>query len=80
MATRITVKALDHVVLTVADVAATVAFYANLLGMRHEVFASPKNPEVERYVSPPFSSSSLAPSVGACTRSPFNSPSLISGT
>jgi catechol 2,3-dioxygenase-like lactoylglutathione lyase family enzyme len=80
MATRITVKALDHVVLTVADVAATVAFYVNLLGMRHEVFASPKNPEVERYVSPPFSSSSLARPWERAHGPPSTPPSLMSGT
>jgi predicted enzyme related to lactoylglutathione lyase len=46
--TGIAVRALDHVVLTVADVMATVEFYCKVLGMRHEVFVSPKNPDVER--------------------------------
>ena len=32
------VEALDHLVLTVADVARTVAFYERVLGMRAEVF------------------------------------------
>ena len=32
------VTALDHLVLTVADVAATVAFYVDVLGMEAEVF------------------------------------------
>lgn len=33
---RITIESLHHVVLTVEDVAATVEFYADVLGMRHE--------------------------------------------
>ncbi len=32
------VEALDHLVLTVADIDATVAFYCGVLGMRREVF------------------------------------------
>ncbi len=32
------VEALDHLVLTVADIDATVAFYCDVLGMRREVF------------------------------------------
>lgn len=32
------VTSLDHLVLTVADIAATVAFYQDVLGMRAEVF------------------------------------------
>jgi catechol 2,3-dioxygenase-like lactoylglutathione lyase family enzyme len=35
-----TVKAIDHVVLTVKDIQATVAFYSKRLGMKHEVFVS----------------------------------------
>ncbi|MBS7691358.1 VOC family protein [Pseudomonas lalucatii] len=31
---------LDHLVLTVADIDATVAFYERVLGMRHELFGS----------------------------------------
>src|ERR1700722_3419463 len=46
--TGISIMAIDHVVLTVADVPATVDFYCRILGMRHEVFVSPKNPDVER--------------------------------
>jgi hypothetical protein len=46
--TGIAVTALDHVVLTVADIPATVEFYCKVLRMRHEVFVSPKNPDVER--------------------------------
>ncbi|POS81806.1 hypothetical protein EPUL_005914, partial [Erysiphe pulchra] len=34
------VKALDHVVLTVRSIPATVAFYTNRLGMKHETFVS----------------------------------------
>lgn len=36
----ITVKALDHVVLTVKNIEATVAFYTKQLGMQHETFVS----------------------------------------
>ena len=35
---HIRVVSLDHLVLTVRDVPATVAFYENVLGMRHEIF------------------------------------------
>lgn len=42
------VNALDHVVLTVKDISATVEFYTKRLGMTHEVFKSPKDPSVER--------------------------------
>jgi predicted enzyme related to lactoylglutathione lyase len=48
LTTGISVKALDHVVLTVESVPATVEFYTKVLGMKHEVFRSPRNPEVER--------------------------------
>lgn len=41
-------QALDHIVLTVRSVPATVAFYEKLLGMRHEVFTSPKDRDIER--------------------------------
>ncbi|WP_369959348.1 VOC family protein [Pseudomonas benzenivorans] len=34
------IERLDHLVLTVADVDATVAFYERVLGMRHELFGS----------------------------------------
>ncbi|KAJ9626876.1 hypothetical protein H2203_003332 [Taxawa tesnikishii (nom. ined.)] len=43
------VKALDHVVLTVNDIQATVNFYTQRLGMKHEAFTSPKDPSVERH-------------------------------
>jgi catechol 2,3-dioxygenase-like lactoylglutathione lyase family enzyme len=32
------IERLDHLVLTVGDLDATVAFYAGVLGMRHEIF------------------------------------------
>lgn len=48
MASKIVVKALDHIVLTVRSVPATVAFYEKLLGMKHEVFTSPKDRDMER--------------------------------
>lgn len=34
------VKALDHVVLTVKSIPATVTFYTTRLGMQHETFVS----------------------------------------
>lgn len=43
------VKSLDHVVLTVADIDKTVAFYQQHLGMKHEAFSSPKDPGVVRH-------------------------------
>jgi catechol 2,3-dioxygenase-like lactoylglutathione lyase family enzyme len=42
------VKALDHIVLTVRSIPATVEFYSKNLGMRHETFRSPKDVSVER--------------------------------
>jgi len=38
MTYRIAIASLDHLVLTVADIAATLAFYCQVLGMEHEVF------------------------------------------
>ncbi|KAF9634461.1 Glyoxalase/bleomycin resistance protein/dioxygenase [Lasiodiplodia theobromae] len=49
MASRFAVKALDHVVLTVRSIPATVDFYTTRLGMKHEVFTSAKDPGVERH-------------------------------
>ncbi|KAL0254996.1 hypothetical protein SLS55_009520 [Diplodia seriata] len=49
MASRFAVKSLDHVVLTVRSVPATVDFYTKRLGMKHEVFTSAKDPGVERH-------------------------------
>ncbi|KAJ5539300.1 hypothetical protein N7513_007632 [Penicillium frequentans] len=45
---KFAVKSLDHLVLTVRSIPDTVAFYTTHLGMRHEVFASPANPAVQR--------------------------------
>ena len=41
------VKSIDHVVLTVKDIPATVNFYTERLGMKHEVFTSKGS---ERYI------------------------------
>ena len=43
------VKSIDHVVLTVKSIEATVNFYTSRLGMKHEVFTSKG---VERCVVP----------------------------
>jgi len=53
-----TVKSLDHVVLTVKDIDKTVAFYTEHLGMKHDIFKSPKDAAqgVERYVTPIYPS------------------------
>lgn len=48
MTARLAVKSLDHLVLTVRSIPEAVAFYTTNLGMRHEVFTSPKDPSVER--------------------------------
>ena len=40
---------LDHLVLTVKDIDATVKFYENVLGMQHTAFASPAAPDVKRH-------------------------------
>ena len=44
-----TTKSLDHLVLTVKDLDATVKFYENVMGMRHSAFASPSAPDVQRH-------------------------------
>lgn len=38
---RLQVHHLDHLVLTVADMGRAIAFYRDVLGMRHEVFKTP---------------------------------------
>ncbi|KAB8345931.1 hypothetical protein FH972_022984 [Carpinus fangiana] len=43
------VKSLDHLVLTVSDIEATVRWYQTHLGMQHESFTSPTDPLVERH-------------------------------
>jgi catechol 2,3-dioxygenase-like lactoylglutathione lyase family enzyme len=42
-------KSLDHLVLTVKDLDATVKFYEQVLGMHHTAFASPANPGIQRH-------------------------------
>ncbi|RDH29273.1 glyoxalase domain-containing protein 5 [Aspergillus welwitschiae] len=49
MAAKFAVKSLDHLVLTVRSIPASVAFYTNHLGMKHEVFTSPSNPDIQRH-------------------------------
>lgn len=44
-----TAKSLDHIVLTVKDLDATVKFYEENLGMKHQAFSSPKAPDVTRH-------------------------------
>jgi catechol 2,3-dioxygenase-like lactoylglutathione lyase family enzyme len=46
--TGITLSAIDHVVLYAMNLSATVNFYTSILGMKHEVFRSPKDLSVER--------------------------------
>ena len=45
---KLAVRSLDHLVLTVRSIPATVAFYTTHLGMRHEKFTSPANRDIER--------------------------------
>ncbi|KAE9981126.1 hypothetical protein BLS_007793 [Venturia inaequalis] len=49
MTASFSVKSLDHVVLTVKSIEATVKFYSENLGMEHEVFTSPKDSSIERH-------------------------------
>jgi catechol 2,3-dioxygenase-like lactoylglutathione lyase family enzyme len=44
-----TALSLDHIVLTVKDLDATVAFYEDVLGMKHSSFTSPSSPNVQRH-------------------------------
>lgn len=43
------VKSLDHIVLTVHSVQATLDFYSDVLGMTAETFSSPKAPDDKRH-------------------------------
>lgn len=52
MAATFAVRSLDHLVLTVRSIPETVAFYTTHLGMRHEVFTSPANPAIQRWIEP----------------------------
>jgi catechol 2,3-dioxygenase-like lactoylglutathione lyase family enzyme len=49
MSSQFAVKSLDHVVLTVKSIEAAVNFYTDNLGMKHEVFTSPKDTSVARH-------------------------------
>lgn len=44
-----TALSLDHLVLTVRDLDATVKFYEDVLGMKHRSFTSPSSPDVPRH-------------------------------
>jgi hypothetical protein len=48
MTAPLTVKSLDHLVLTVKSIPDSVDFYTTHLGMRHEVFTSPVDPNIQR--------------------------------
>lgn len=47
MASKLTVKSLDHLVLTVLSISDSAAWYTKYLGMEHEVF---QKGDVEVYV------------------------------
>ncbi|KIW05709.1 uncharacterized protein PV09_03569 [Verruconis gallopava] len=49
MASKTVIRALDHIVFTVRSIPATVSWYTQHLGMRHEVFRPPADPSVERH-------------------------------
>lgn len=49
MSARAVVKALDHLVLTCADVSATTTWYTRHLGMKHETFTAASAPSVTRH-------------------------------
>jgi len=42
-------KCLDHIVLTVKDLSATIKFYESVLGMKHTCFSSASTPNVQRH-------------------------------
>ncbi|KAJ5549829.1 hypothetical protein N7535_002228 [Penicillium sp. DV-2018c] len=46
---KLTVKSLDHLVLTVRNIPKTVAFYTTYLGMQHETFTSANDRAVQRH-------------------------------
>ena len=54
MASLATVKSLDHLVLTVKDIDATIRFYEDVMGMKHTSFQSPASPH-KRYALGKFS-------------------------
>lgn len=47
--THLKVEALDHLVLTVSSIPASIEFYTTNLGMEHVIFTSPKDPSVVRH-------------------------------
>lgn len=49
MASLAKTKSLDHLVLTVKDLEATVIFYEEILGMQHTSFSPPATPDVKRH-------------------------------
>ncbi|ETI28438.1 hypothetical protein G647_00887 [Cladophialophora carrionii CBS 160.54] len=49
MASICTAKSLDHFVLTVKDIDATIRFYREVLGMQHTSFAAPTDPTITRH-------------------------------
>lgn len=42
-------KSLDHLVLTVKNLDATIRFYEKVMGMQHTSFVSASSPDVKRY-------------------------------
>jgi len=46
---NISICAIDHIVLTVRSVSASVSFYTKHLGMRHESFTSAASPSIKRH-------------------------------
>lgn len=49
MSSKVVVKSLDHIVLTVTSLPKTISFYTTHLGMRHESFTSVKDPSITRH-------------------------------
>ena len=45
----VTVSSLDHLVLTVTSIPATIDFYTNIMGMKHTSFSPPQSPEAPRH-------------------------------
>ena len=46
---NISLRAIDHIVLTVRSISASVTFYTTHLGMRHESFTSAASPTINRH-------------------------------
>jgi hypothetical protein len=47
--TAATALSLDHLVITVSNLDATIEFYKRILGMKHTSFVSPSSPDVQRH-------------------------------